>query len=72
MRRIARISSGSALLLVGTVMLVTPGPGLVTMAAGLSVLAKDVPAAARLKSRIVSKIRPSTDDQSPATSNPSN
>jgi hypothetical protein len=56
MRRIIRITSGSALVMAGTIMLVTPGPGLLTMAAGLSLLAKDVPAAARLKDRVSIRI----------------
>lgn len=70
MRRIARIASGSTLLLAGTIMLVTPGPGLLTMAAGLSVLAKDVPAAARLKDKLAARIRKATRGTSPGETTP--
>lgn len=41
MTRIARIGSGVGLVLTGTALLVLPGPGLVTIAAGLFVLSKD-------------------------------
>jgi hypothetical protein len=50
--RIARITTGSTLLMAGTAMLVLPGPGLVTIAAGLHVLAKDMPWAERAKTRV--------------------
>lgn len=56
MRRVLRITAGSALVVAGTVMLVTPGPGILTIAAGLSILAKDVPAAARMKERVGVKV----------------
>lgn len=47
MARIARIAGGSLLVLAGIIMLVIPGPGLLTIAAGIIMLAKDVPAAER-------------------------
>lgn len=37
----ARIGSGVGLIVTGTALLVLPGPGLVTIAAGLAVLSKD-------------------------------
>lgn len=40
-KRIARIVAGFALLLAGAAMLVLPGPGWVTIALGLALLAKD-------------------------------
>lgn len=45
----ARIATGSTLVMAGTAMLVLPGPGLLTIAAGIHLLAKDVPMAADLK-----------------------
>lgn len=47
--RLARIATGSTLLVAGTAMLVLPGPGLLTIAAGVHVLSRDVPMAARAK-----------------------
>jgi Putative transmembrane protein (PGPGW) len=41
MIRAVRIGSGVGLVLTGTALLVLPGPGLVTIAAGLAVLSKD-------------------------------
>ncbi len=41
-------------------MLVTPGPGLLTIAAGLHVLSKDMPVAARLKESMVARVRRAT------------
>ena len=48
MNRLARIAVGSTLIVAGTAMLVLPGPGLVTIAAGVALLAKDVEWANRL------------------------
>lgn len=42
-----RMAAGVGMLAAGVVMLVLPGPGLVAIAAGLGLLSKDVPAAAR-------------------------
>lgn len=47
MIRVARIGAGFALLLTGIVMLVLPGPGWLTIAAGLAVLATEYTWAAR-------------------------
>jgi hypothetical protein len=62
MTRIFRIATGSTLVLAGTAMLVLPGPGLVTIAAGLAVLAKDVEWAGRLKDRVSSRYLPDSKD----------
>ena len=47
MIRVARIGAGFTLLLAGIVMLALPGPGLLAIAAGLSVLATEYTWAAR-------------------------
>ncbi|MBW3667374.1 MAG: PGPGW domain-containing protein [Actinobacteria bacterium] len=57
MSRMVRIAGGSSLLVAGTAMLVLPGPGLLTIAAGLAVLARDVAWARRASQRIRS-LRP--------------
>lgn len=51
MGRVVRIAGGSTLLVAGTAMLVLPGPGLLTIAAGLSLLSKDMAWAQRLRQR---------------------
>ncbi|MBP7930493.1 MAG: PGPGW domain-containing protein, partial [Acidimicrobiia bacterium] len=48
LRRLARITAGSLLLLAGILMLVLPGPGWIAIAGGLAVLSRDVAWAARL------------------------
>jgi hypothetical protein len=50
--RMARIAGGSTLLVAGTAMLVLPGPGLLTIAAGLALLRKDLVWAQRATDRI--------------------
>ena len=45
--RIGRMTLGAVLVLLGVAMLVLPGPGLLCMAAGLALLAQDVPFADR-------------------------
>jgi hypothetical protein len=42
MSRLTRIGTGYALIAAGTVMLVVPGPGLITIAGGLAMLSEDV------------------------------
>lgn len=42
MRKIARIGAGYGLIAAGTVMIFTPGPGLITIAGGLAMLKDDV------------------------------
>lgn len=48
MARVARIVTGFTLLLAGVFMLVLPGPGIVTIIAGLTVLSTDIAWARRL------------------------
>jgi Putative transmembrane protein (PGPGW) len=62
MVRLSRIVAGSTLVLAGTAMLVLPGPGLVTIAAGVALLAKDVPMAARIKDKVTSRYLPNARD----------
>lgn len=50
--RVARIAGGSTLLVAGTAMLVLPGPGILTIAAGLALLEKDVAWARRVTEKI--------------------
>ena len=45
--RIGRMSLGAVLVVLGVALLVLPGPGFLCMAAGLAILAKDVPFADR-------------------------
>lgn len=42
MKRFARIGTGYALITAGTVMIFTPGPGIVTIVGGLALLSEDV------------------------------
>ncbi len=51
-RRALRIVSGFTLLLVGAIMLITPGPGWLTILLGLSLLAAEFVWARRLMNRI--------------------
>ena len=53
--RIARMCGGAALLLAGVVLIVLPGPGLVLIIAGLSLLAVDIPFARRLRDVLVAR-----------------
>ena len=62
-RRIARITAGSLLVLAGLVMWVLPGPGLLTIAAGLLVLSRDFPWAARLLERVRARLPQDADGQ---------
>ena len=50
--RLARMSLGTLLLVAGVLMLALPGPGWLTIAAGLAILAKDVAWAERLLERV--------------------
>jgi len=50
--RAARITAGIAVSLLGLVLMVLPGPGLVTLAIGLGILAQDVPFARRLLGKV--------------------
>ena len=55
-RRFARLIAGFFLVVLGTALLVLPGPGLVTIAAGLLLLSRDVPFAARLLEKVRARI----------------
>lgn len=55
MSRMARIAGGSTLIVAGTAMLVLPGPGLLTIAAGVAVLSRDVQWADRLIGKVRSR-----------------
>ncbi|MGF1665574.1 MAG: PGPGW domain-containing protein [Acidimicrobiia bacterium] len=46
--RVARITAGIVLVIAGILMLVLPGPGILTIVAGFAVLAKDFPWAQRI------------------------
>ena len=48
MARIARITGGFALIIAGIAMLALPGPGIITIIAGLALLSKDLHWAGRL------------------------
>ena len=63
MNRLARIGTGYALVAAGTVMLVTPGPGLITIAGGLALLSEDVAWAGRATNWIKTKIDKPSDEE---------
>jgi hypothetical protein len=50
--RATRVTFGSIVTLVGILLLVLPGPGLIVVAAGLTLLAQDVPFARRLLKKV--------------------
>lgn len=56
LRRMARMAAGSFLVLAGLIMWVLPGPGLLTIAAGLLVLSRDFPWAARLLEKVRARL----------------
>ena len=49
--RAVRIVGGTATTLTGVALLVLPGPGLLLIVAGLGILGKDIPLAARMHQR---------------------
>jgi uncharacterized protein (TIGR02611 family) len=55
MARIFRIVTGFTLLLAGVFMLVLPGPGILTIIAGLTILATDIEWARRLNEWVKGK-----------------
>lgn len=59
--RIGRVGLGVVVLLAGLLMLPLPGPGLVTIAAGLALLASDVPFARRLLERVQRRLPTDTE-----------
>ncbi|MEA1903309.1 MAG: PGPGW domain-containing protein [Actinomycetota bacterium] len=68
MGRIVRISAGVGLVIVGIFLLVLPGPGILTILAGLALLSKHIPAVERLADWI--KARFSKDDAANSGSEP--
>lgn len=54
--RAARVGAGVVVLVLGLAMLALPGPGLITVAAGLALLAQDVPFARRLLQRVRARL----------------
>lgn len=50
--RIARVALGTVVVIAGLLMLPLPGPGMITIAAGLALLASDVPFARNLLERV--------------------
>lgn len=61
MAHIARIVGGFGLIVAGSFMLFLPGPGILTIAAGLALLAKELPWAGRLTDRVKSRLRTGRD-----------
>ena len=59
--RIGRMTLGVGVLLAGLLMLPLPGPGLVTIAAGLALLASDVPYARKLLERVRKRLPSDTE-----------
>ena len=57
MARIFRIVTGFTLLLAGVFMLVLPGPGILTIIAGLTILATDIEWARRLNEWAKGKVK---------------
>lgn len=62
-RRALRIVAGTFVSAVGIALLVLPGPGLVVLAAGLAILAQDVPFARRLLDRVRERLPEGEDGQ---------
>ncbi len=54
--RLGRMAAGAALVLLGIAMTVLPGPGLLTVAAGLLLLSRDFPWAARMLERVRARL----------------
>ena len=60
--RIARISAGIGLVILGIFLLVLPGPGILTIIAGLALLARDVPALQRVVDRLRERFAPDEEE----------
>ncbi|HQR29275.1 MAG TPA: PGPGW domain-containing protein [Anaeromyxobacteraceae bacterium] len=54
--RTVRVAAGWALLVVGVLLLVLPGPGIPLLVLGLALLSRDVPWARRLRERVVERL----------------
>jgi hypothetical protein len=62
-RRGARVVAGFSLVILGIFLLVLPGPGLITIAAGLALLSRDVPFARRWLAIVRRRIPESEDGE---------
>jgi hypothetical protein len=56
MIRIARVVGGFILILAGTVMLVTPGPGVLTILGGLALIGQEFEWAQRIVDRVKARV----------------
>ncbi|MFC9977305.1 PGPGW domain-containing protein [Spirillospora sp. NPDC127200] len=56
-RKVAVAVAGTALIVVGLVLMVLPGPGVVVLLAGLGLLGTEFPAARRLSDRLTGYLR---------------
>ncbi|MGI5168183.1 PGPGW domain-containing protein [Spirillospora sp. CA-253888] len=56
-RKVAVAVAGTALIVVGLVLMVLPGPGVVVLLAGLGLLGTEFPAARRLSERLTGYLR---------------
>ncbi|WP_218005891.1 PGPGW domain-containing protein [Actinomadura hibisca] len=56
-RKVAVAVTGGALIVVGLLLMVLPGPGLVVLFAGLGLLGTEFPAARRLSDRLTGYVR---------------
>jgi uncharacterized protein (TIGR02611 family) len=63
--RVGRVVLGVVVLVAGLIMLPLPGPGLLTVAAGLALLASDVPYARRLLDRVRRRLPADADGKVP-------
>ena len=63
--RIARITAGSMVALLGLILIPLPGPGFVVLGAGLSILAVDVPFARRLLMAVRARMPQDADGGTP-------
>lgn len=63
-KRILVAVSGGSLVILGTVMLVLPGPGLLVIPAGLAVLGIEYPWARRLSDRLKARLKSITNRKS--------
>jgi uncharacterized protein (TIGR02611 family) len=54
--RVVKVVGGFALLLVGVIMLVTPGPGILAIAGGIALLSTEFEWARRLRGRVEAEV----------------
>lgn len=64
-KRVGILIAGSFLVIVGLILIVLPGPGLVVLAAGLYLLATEVPFAARMLDRVKERLPQDEDGKLP-------